>query len=809
MADNREPGATVYGRSAIAAAVSAALTGPSAFAQSQGDAIEEIVVTATKREESLADIPMSIRAFTTDDIVRQGLEGLDDYVGKIPALALARREPGGNSVVFRGVAASGIQFGTNPSSGIYLDEQPITSAGLNPDPRLIDIERLEALSGPQGTLFGDASQSGTLRIITNKPDPTAFDAWVELEANQVSDGDTGYDVSGMLNVPLAEDRLALRLVGFTAEEAGYIDNVLGTSPGGTYTNEEFVEDDVNSTTITGGRAALRWFPDDRWTVDATAIFQSTEADGFGDKNFDRPDLEQVRFFDERLEDDWYQLALTLEGSTGVGDFLFSASYFDRDLRYDADATDYMFAFQQISDEFEAYYNAINGTDYDFAFYDFGGDVVRGFNIEEVDSSRFSIEARWSTPQADDSRWRGIVGLFYQKLEDDGVFRANAENFAGSPAFYYLAYNPYNPSLNGLPPGSWGFPSYADRQGGWFFGLYDTEIDQFALFGEATFYVTDNVTITAGGRWYEVDRKEDLVLGALQQGPVPSAETDFVFTDGAGEESDDGFVPKINVTYNFDDQSLVYFTYSEGFRSGGANALRPDSILPRQYDSDKVQNYEAGFKTTTADGRLYLSVVAYHMIWDDIQVQVNDPQPVVFQLGVVNFPEATIDGAEVQASWVPAPGWSLEATLAWNEAEISESATLFEGSDAPISAADGTRLPITPDWKGSLSIEHTFADSTLLGGTPYARADYRYTGESINALAGLEAIVGAPPPTIQDSYGVLDLRAGIDADKWSVNAYVGNVFDEIGDQFINNRYAKRRVTVNRPLTFGISYRRNFR
>jgi len=144
MAENQESGAAAYSRSAIAAAVSAALAGPSAFAQTQGDAIEEIVVTATKREESLADIPMSIRAFTTDDIVRQGLEGLDDYVGKIPSLALARREPAGNSVVFRGVAASGIQFGTNPSSGIYLDEQPITAAGLNPDPRLVDIQRVGA-----------------------------------------------------------------------------------------------------------------------------------------------------------------------------------------------------------------------------------------------------------------------------------------------------------------------------------------------------------------------------------------------------------------------------------------------------------------------------------------------------------------------------------------------------------------------------------------------------------------------------------------------------------------------------------------
>jgi len=803
MAENQQSGAAAYSRSAIAAAVSAALAGPSAFAQSQGDAIEEIVVTATKREESLADIPMSIRAFTTDDIVRQGLEGLDDYVGKIPSLALARREPAGNSVVFRGVAASGIQFGTNPSSGIYLDEQPITTAGFNPDPRLVDIQRVEALSGPQGTLFGDASQSGTLRIITNKPDPTAFDAWVELEANQVSDGDAGYDVSGMLNIPLADDKLALRLVGFTAEEAGYIDNVLGNSPGGTYTNEEFTEDDINSTTITGGRAALRWFPNNNWTVDASAIFQSTEADGFGDKDFDRSDLEQVRFFDERLDEDWYQVALTLEGSTGIGDVLFSVSYFDRDLQYDADGTEYMFAFQRLSDEFEAYYNAVNGTDYDFGFYDFGGDVVRGFNISETQSERFSIEARWSTPESDDSRWRGIVGLFYQSLEDSEIFRAGAENFAGSPAFYYLAYNAYNPSLNGLPPGSW------ELSDNFFFGLYDTEIDQFAAFGEATFYLTDNLTVTAGGRWYQVDRKERLVLGALQQGPVPSAETDFVTTDGVGDESDDGFVPKINVSYNFGEQALAYFTYSEGFRSGGANALRPNSVLPRKYDSDKVKNYEVGFKTTTAGGRLFLSLVGYHMIWEDIQVQVNDPQPVVFQLGVVNFPEATIDGVEVQASWVPAPGWTLDATLAWNEAEISESATLFPGSGAEVQAVDGTRLPITPDWKGSLSIERSFDGTTLFGGTPFVRADYSFTGESINALAGLEATVVSPPPTLQDSYNILDLRAGIDADKWSVGAYIANVFDEDGDQFINNRYAKRRITVTQPLTFGVSYRRNFR
>ena len=157
--------------------------------------LEEIVVTATKREANLQDIPMAVTAFTTADIERRGFRTMDDYVRFIPGIALGQREPGGDSVVFRGVAASGIQFGTNPSGGVYLDEQPITAAGINPDPNLVDIERVEALSGPQGTLFGDASQSGTLRIITNKPDASEFDSWIEAGGAQVEHGDAGYDVS--------------------------------------------------------------------------------------------------------------------------------------------------------------------------------------------------------------------------------------------------------------------------------------------------------------------------------------------------------------------------------------------------------------------------------------------------------------------------------------------------------------------------------------------------------------------------------------------------------------------------------------
>ena len=257
-------------------------------------------MTASKRKSNLQDLPQAITAFTTADIERQGFNVLDDYAGKIPSLAFARREPAGTSVVFRGVASSGIQFGTKPSAGVYLDEQPITQAGLNPDPRLIDIERVEALSGPQGTLFGDASQSGTLRIITNKPDTTEMSGWIEGTVAYVEDSDDqDTDISGMINIPLMDDKLAIRLVGFRSEEAGYIDNVLGSNQtdqyaanrvaaglplGQPFDNSDQVDDDVNSAYTVGGRAALRWFVNEDWTVDIAGIIQNTDVDGFGDTN---------------------------------------------------------------------------------------------------------------------------------------------------------------------------------------------------------------------------------------------------------------------------------------------------------------------------------------------------------------------------------------------------------------------------------------------------------------------------------------------------------------------------------------------
>src|ERR687897_74309 len=275
----------------VTAAISAILSIPGAAwvqtAQAQTESarsegvLQEVIVTATRRSERLQDVPESITAFDSQAIAIRGLQQMDDYARLVPGLAISQREPGATTIVFRGVAASGLSFGSVSSSGLYLDEQPITQSGRSPDPRLIDIERVEALRGPQGTLYGSSSQSGTLRVITNKPDAAGFDAWAEAQGSTTHQGGTGHDVSAMINVPLVADKLAFRLVGFTAEDAGFIDNVfseslgVNTIPGqpATYTNADVVGEDVNTAETNGGRAALRWDVSETFNATLGAIFQ--------------------------------------------------------------------------------------------------------------------------------------------------------------------------------------------------------------------------------------------------------------------------------------------------------------------------------------------------------------------------------------------------------------------------------------------------------------------------------------------------------------------------------------------------------
>jgi outer membrane receptor protein involved in Fe transport len=791
------------------AAMVSAVIGSTSMANAQNLTLEEVIVTATKRKSTLQSLPQAITAFTTEDIKRQGFAVLDDYANSIPSLAFARREPAGTSVVFRGVAASGIQYGTNPSASVYLDESPITQAGLNPDPRLIDIERVEALSGPQGTLFGDASQSGTLRIITNKADPTQMSGWVEGNVAYVEDSDDlDNDISGMVNIPLIEDKLAVRLVGFRSDEAGYVDNVLGESQAdqwvesriasGLPVRERFdnanrVDDDVNSAETVGGRAALRWFINDDWTVDIAGIIQNLDVDGYGDVNLGLDDREQVRFENEELSDDWYQVSVSLEGNLGFADMVLTGSYFNRELTYDADATDYLHDFDQ---KYNPSY---------YAIYDFTG-APRGFVIQDQDDDRWTVEGRLTTPLDSDSRWNGLVGFFYGKLDREQLNISDVRGFSNTEyyanlGYYYLNYLANSPYYN---------PNYATFHNtgsdNWFFGAYDLDLEQVAIFGEVTWDATEKLSFTAGARWFDHEQEFKLQQGDLLEDRSVNVERNYFYTNETKNFSEDDWVPRLNATYQINDDVLTYVTYSEGFRSGGANPLRNTSVLPDEYDSDTLKNYEIGLKSEWFDNTLRFNAVAYHMQWDDIQIQVNDP--FAFSLGIVNFSEAEIDGFEGEISWLPAVGWDITANFAFINAEISEDNTIEENGVVIAEVSDGTQLPITPEEKGSIAIQYTFQNQ-LFDAEPFVRLDWVYVGESVNSLDGTESIVFTQGATDQPDYDIGNLRMGLDAEKWSATFYVNNLTDENAKQFYNNRWGSRqRISINKPRNIGLTLRWRF-
>lgn len=804
-----------FPRHAIAVAVSAVC----ASAQAAEEAIiEEVLVTATKRTESLQDVALSIQVLTDADIVKQGFKQLDDYIGQLPSLSFGRREPGGTNVIMRGCAVSGIAFSDNPTSAVYLDEQPITVAGFNPDPRLIDINRVEALSGPQGTLFGDASQCGTLRIITNKPDTQEFDAWVDVTTSTIKDGDVGYDLSAMVNVPLIQDKLALRIVGFIGEEAGYIDNVLGTSPGGQFNNAQWTKDNINESTTSGGRIGLRWQPNEDVTVDLVTIYQNVDQDGFGDNDLGSGffagqsigEWEQFRFNDDSWDDEWYQVALTVEANLGFADLTVMGSFMNRKTRYEADSTAYLFAWQEIN----TYFNTF-GTGY--TIYDFGGDP-HALSTDDSDVDRTTFEARLTTPSDSPSRWSGLLGIFYNKAENETVFRANVEGLGDTYAGAYLSYLHY-----------YYFGTFPATNDNWWHGAYEDTLEQTAVFGEVTFDITENFSITAGGRWFNIETDRELQNGnyianpkelnlncgdidAWQIGGIAQVGVNTCYTNEIAKSDESDFVPKLNFTYRFNDDKMVYATYSEGFRRGGANAAKPASIFGaggqfHEFGSDLLKNYEVGAKTTWADGRFQLNISAYHMVWEDIQVEGEDPTPGLFTLGIVNFPEAEIDGFEADLVWIPAPRWDVRATLGYNDAELSKTAILFPNAVEPKVALKGTRLPISPEWKGSLSVEYHF-EREVFGAKPFARFDFQFQDESVNSLEGIQSIEFDNPVRKQGSYNLLDLRVGLEADAWGASLFINNVTDEYAEQFFNDRWAQTRLSVNRPRTIGVNFRRYF-
>lgn len=803
----------------LAVAVAMVMCAPQAWAQDAAQdgekkdarTLDTITVTAQKREENLQKVPISLQVLGNTQLEQQNVADFDDYAKLIPSLTYGTAGggvfsgPGFVQVYMRGVASGGDgnHSGSQPSAGMYLDDQPITTIQGALDIHMYDIERVEALAGPQGTLYGASSQSGTVRIITRKPDTEAFSAGYSVEANGIDGGGFGHVLEGFVNIPVS-DRAAVRLVGWQKHDAGYVDNIRGTrtypTSGITDDNADLAEDDYNTADTMGLRGALRFDINDNWTITPQLIAQKQKAYGSAgiDPNTGNPDMGYdaasgdmavKHFFPESSDDRWHQAALTVEGKIGNFDLTYVFSQLKRDVDSESDYSDYGF-----------WYDTLAG--YGAYFYDDNGDYINPAQyIQATDGyKRTSHELRISSPQ--ENRFRMVAGLFWQQQSHDIFQRYKVDDLTQD--FW----------VNG----------WEDTI--WLTAQQRKDRDE-AVFGELSFDITDAVTVSGGMRWFKANNSLKGFFG-YGDGFSGSTGVSQCFSDesfnGAPctnldkRVSERDSLGKVNLTWQIDDTKMVYATWSEGYRPGGIN--RRGTLPP--YTSDFLTNYELGWKTTWGNAFVFNGAL-FRADWEDFQFSYLGQNGLT---EIRNANSAQVDGLELDLSWAASYNLQISGGFAWYDAKLTRNycgwirpdgepetvcppGTLNPNGD-PVDgpqAASGTRLPITPRFKGALNARYTW---DLAGGEAYWQASASHVGNRRVDLREAEtALLGT-----LGAYTTADVSVGWSKDNWSIDLFLKNAFDERAEM---SRFAQCAAltcgnqpytVIAQPRTFGIRFSQSF-
>jgi outer membrane receptor protein involved in Fe transport len=715
--------------------------------------LEEIIVTAQKREENLQSVPVSVQAISGKKLDQLNATEFGDYIKFIPSVVYQTVAPSQTSIFMRGITAIGPQEGNHsgpqPLVGVYLDEQPITTILGQLDIHLYDIQRIEALPGPQGTLFGASSESGTLRIITNKPDPTTFSGSYDVELN-TTHGDVGNIVEAYVNVPIS-DKVAIRIVGYEEGDPGYIDNVHGTLayPGATtppLDNGSIAKDNFNGVQTYGGRAALGIDLDDDWTITPTLIAQDQRSTGIFGYNPAVGDLQVERFQPDRNHDRWAQAALTIKGKLGDFDVLYTTGFFDRSLQSQSDYSDYSFA-----------YSAEYGAGFTGLFNNAKGQPIEPtqFLIGRDHFTKQTHELRISSPS--DDRFRFVAGLFYERQTHK--IEQNYEIAGLDPAL----------SVDTFPGSIW--------------LTQQIRVDRdMAAFGQATYDLTDQISITGGVRVFNSQNTLYGFFGYGSGNPFGSATgANSCFLsgnfDGAPCVNLNHTAAEVNATYKasveykIEPGKMVYVTASSGFRPGGAN--RYGSLPP--YTSDMLYNYEIGWKTTWDNGQLRWNGALFWENWDNFQFAFLGPSSLT---QIANAQSATVRGLETDVTWAATPQLTISGSGSFINSQLDQDFCKFlPGSGntcPPFDAQKGEPLPVTPVVKANATARYEFDVTDDMTG--FLQQSILFTGRSTSDL--LSAVAQATGPL--RPYTTFDFSSGLVRDNLTVTFFIKNMFDTRGE-----------------------------
>ena len=797
--------------------------------------LEEIVVTATKRTMDIQDIASAVQAIPEATLKQMGAKSMEDFGRFMPGVNIVSGVTG-STVVFRG-AITGAGYIASSTGSVYLDELPLTQVGSQPNVRLVDIERVEALSGPQGTLYGSDAQAGTMRIITNKPvmgeQSTVFDG----EYRYNSEGDPSFRGSVVFNVPI-KDSLALRVSLFNDKDGGYIDNIYGhtadqsfgvpwaQSQAGTLDNAASVEDDANFARIKGGRFALKWEINDDWAATISSMHQETSQGNGNTFDLFRGDLNTVSFIDDWYKEDWQASSLVLEGDLGFGQLVAAVSYHERDGDGVWDITNYAhywshnYCFDSYYTQYYAPYYYANpktgyiswwpvycqGTDIDSDFYS----TYQG----RSGNDKLSAEIRLS---GQNDRFDWLVGLYYEDSTD-----------------WWTA--PFAVPVSGAKV-TWGESTYqssfaaaANRFAGIDYPLAtshwysenDTAWDQKAIFGELTWHATDEIDVTFGARSFDrtntqryivnhpgADTLRGTAIGVAgyPDGAVPDTQA-YRFTQQAlgftGVDTTKGrtgndkeFIPKISVKYQLNDEAMIYGLYTKGYRPGGVNRSRGDPFFPNAYGPDIMENREIGYKSSFAEGRGRFNIIGYDMQWSEYQLEQVDPSQVPCDANG----NAIVLGTGTPDSSVKTPGvcgqpWQNlvantgEATIRGVNLELDyrvserlslgfnmEMKSAETGADPTGIVEAGLQLPLSADTKGSLWMDYVWPTGQFGADNGFMRMQYSKQGAIWNNLDGGSPTEAMNPRQRVPGYAIADVRVGLQGEDWEFSVFINNLLDE--------------------------------
>lgn len=825
------------------------LVNASAFTGFLMSEIEEVVVTARKKTESLQDVPLSVSALRESALDEKGISVFEDYLLQLPSVTAGGSGPGTSTIYIRGLASTTPNLttagvaGLAPNVSFYLDEQPLAQPGRNLDVYAADMARIEVLAGPQGTLFGASSQAGVVRMITNKPVIGETSGNVEVESRFMPDGDSGAKVELVGNIPIGESTAA-RLVAYRDKKGGYIDQVAGTldvsqsarfRPAGTIRQNglpvnssrggfqagadlsgatlnkagAIIKDDANELTYEGFRASVAQEINESWDALFTVAQQTIEADGVFFVDPTLGDLEIQRYTEDKIEDEYDNMSLTLEGSIGDLEVVYAGAYTDRTTDQMVDYTDYLFVGQYLPYYICDYYvtytsnapgNVPTGT--------CGAPnlLVDSTTNLEVTSHEFRINADLS----DTTSLTAGVFISDTELTELNLFNypTSVENDITYAANYPLTNTSATGSINNASPGWYSAGPFSEPV--IFFNDIRRTDEQRGIFGELSFATSDTTELSIGARWYDIEVDFEGSANSSfgngfgntdqqKYGSNLSAQYAPGNSNGYPDKAEtDGVIGKVTYSWKPNDDSMYYLTWSEGFRPGLLNrpAGRTNSdgsyTIPAAIDSDEITNYEFGWKSVLQDGQLRFNGSLFFVDVSGLQSTIFDPS-IVNLFFSDNAADAEIKGVEGDFIYYTETGLILSGAFSLLDTEITKS--LIPTGDIIV----GQELAFAPGFQGNISARKEW--DLEAGNTGYWQAQFTMSDKSYSDIM-------APNRAEQDSYNLLNLRAGITNDDWFAEMYVDNVTDEraeISNTFVFDR---QRVAIIRPLTVGLRYKLKF-